>query len=68
LRRKALQPDEFPLARAILRGETAGAKKMRYRHTDGTLAQFEVSSKPIFADDGQLIGGLMMIRNLEEVD
>ena len=64
----ALQPDELPLARSILRGEPVGAKRVEFNRPDGTQARLELSSKPIYSDDGALIGGLMMIRELAGED
>ncbi|MGB6745108.1 MAG: EAL domain-containing protein [Terracidiphilus sp.] len=61
---RELQPDEFPLSRTMLRGEPVGLKRVEFNRPDGTRAQVELSSKPIYSDDGTLIGGLMMIREL----
>ncbi|HEX4028894.1 MAG TPA: EAL domain-containing protein [Terracidiphilus sp.] len=56
--------DEFPLSRTMLRGEPLGPRRMQYIYPDGTQARLELSSKPIYSDDGALIGGLMMVRDL----
>jgi len=63
-----LLPDEFPLSRTMLRGEPLGPKRMVYVRSDGTSTGLELSSKPIYSDDGTLIGGLMMVRELSSED
>jgi PAS domain S-box-containing protein len=57
-------PEELPLARTMLRGETVTGKSLLYKRTDGTETRLELSSKPIHSSDGTLIGGLMMIREV----
>jgi PAS domain S-box-containing protein len=63
-----LQPEEFPLARTMLRGETVEARRVLYRRNGQTPLSLELSSRPILADDGQLIGGLLMVRDLTKED
>ena len=63
-----LSPDEYPVARALLRGETVSDKRLLYTRADGSRTHLSVSSKPIFADDGQLIGAVLMIRDLDTKD
>jgi PAS domain S-box-containing protein len=60
----ALRPEEFPLARTLLRGETVGAQRLKFTRGDGTEIPLDISSKPVFASDGSLIGGLMMVSDL----
>jgi PAS domain S-box-containing protein len=59
-----LRAEDFPLARTLLRGETVGAQRLRFTRNDGTEILLEISSKPVFASDGSLIGGLMMVSDL----
>jgi PAS domain S-box-containing protein len=60
----ALRTDDFPLARTLLRGETVGTQRLTLTRTDETKVPLEISSKPVFASDGSLIGGLMMVTDL----
>ena len=60
----AVRPEDFPLARTLLRGETVGAQRFTFNNKDGTQVPLEISSKPLFAEDGSLIGGLMMVTDL----
>jgi PAS domain S-box-containing protein len=59
-----LRAEDFPLARTLLRGETVGAQRLSFKRSDGAEIPLDVSSKPVFASDGSLIGGLMMVSDL----
>ncbi len=65
---RALRPDEFPLARTVLRGETAAPRHLLYTCPGGTQTHLEISSKPIYSDDHSLIGGLTLVRELASQD
>jgi PAS domain S-box-containing protein len=58
------QPEELPLARTMLRGETVTGRNLLYKRPDGTQVRLELSCRPIHSADSTLIGGLMMIRDL----
>lgn len=60
-----IPPDQFSLVRSILRGETIEARDMLFERPNGTRAHLVVSSRPIDAVDGQRIGALAMIQELE---
>ena len=60
-----IPPHEFSLVRSILRGETIEAREMLFERPNGTRAHLVVSSRPIDALDGQRIGALAMIQELE---
>ncbi len=59
-----LRAEDFPLARTLLRGETVGAQQLRFTRREGTEVSLEISSKPVFTNDGSQIGGLMMVSDL----
>jgi PAS domain S-box-containing protein len=59
-----LKAEDFPLSRTILRGERVGPQRLKLTRGDGTQVRLEISSKPVFASDGSLIGGLMMVTDL----
>jgi len=59
---RLLEAEQHPLARAILRGETSERHPFLRRREDGAVLHLEISAKPIHADDGQLVGGLMIAR------
>ena len=51
---KPYQPEDYPTARAILKGEVTRDEEMIYRRNDGTLATLLVSSSPIREPDGNI--------------
>jgi len=57
-----LKPEEYALSRAVLRGETVERLEVIFKPADASPVQLLVSSRPIHAHDGRLIGGLLMIR------
>lgn len=61
---RLLQADEFPLVRAALHGETIDAMLIVYERPDGTHTQLSASSRPIHSDNGQLIGGLVILKHV----
>ena len=63
-----LLPDEFPLVRSILRSETVEDFPVELRRDDGIRLRLLISTKPIYAEDGQLIGGLSVLREIDASD
>jgi PAS domain S-box-containing protein len=63
-----IHPDECPLLRTILRGETVSSQRVLYTGPGGTEMHLEISSKPIYSDNRSLIGGLMLVRELASQD
>jgi PAS domain S-box-containing protein len=61
---KPLIPDQFPIVRAALYGEAVDGKHVFFLNAYGRRIPLTVSGKPIRSDDGQLIGGLLLIRRL----
>jgi PAS domain S-box-containing protein len=57
-----LKPEEYPLARAILRGETTDAQEVLCNREDGTQAKVTLSAKPINGQDGRRIGAVMIVQ------
>jgi PAS domain S-box-containing protein len=64
---RLLRTDEFPLVRAALHGETIEAMHIVYEKPDGTHTQLSASSRPIHSDKGQLIGGLVILKQVEAI-
>jgi PAS domain S-box-containing protein len=61
---RVIAPEEHPLARAILHGETIDSQPFRIERDSEGPHHLSISSHPIRSDEGQLIGGIMMIRDL----
>jgi PAS domain S-box-containing protein len=62
---RPVPPEEHPLARAILHGETIESRPFRLQRDGRRPQHLSISSHPIHSDGGQLIGGIMMIRDLD---
>lgn len=58
------KPDEFPIARAIMHGETTKSKEGIFRGADGSQTRLAISAKPIEALDGRRIGALLMLQDI----
>jgi PAS domain S-box-containing protein len=62
---RRMLPNEFPLVRTILRGEPVEAKQVIYKQADGSQVWLLLSTRPIYSEDGQLIGAFSIIRDLD---
>ena len=62
---RRLQFDEFPIVRATLHGEAVPAMQILYERSDGKRIPLCAASKPIYSDQGHLIGGLLILRDAE---
>jgi PAS domain S-box-containing protein len=60
-----IQAEEYPLARAILHGETTEPEDILYRRIDGTQAWISATAAPILGRDGQITGGVLAIRDTD---
>ena len=61
---RQLKPEEFPIFRSIMRGELVEAEHFVYKRAGGVPVELSVSSRPIFADEGRLIGCVVMVREM----
>jgi PAS domain S-box-containing protein len=62
---RVVPPEDHPLARSILHGETIESRPFRIDHDSIGPRHLSISSHPIRSDLGQLIGGIMMIRDVD---
>ncbi|HEY9658309.1 MAG TPA: PAS domain-containing protein, partial [Allocoleopsis sp.] len=60
------QPEEYPLAHALLTGEVVKAEEMSYCRGDGTLTLLSVSAAPIFNQDGQIIAAVSTFEDIAD--
>jgi PAS domain S-box-containing protein len=60
-----IQFDEFPIVRATLHGEPVPAMNLLYERADGSRIGLCAASRPIFSDKGELIGGMLVLRDAE---
>ncbi len=63
---RAVQPEEYPLARAILFGEASGPEDYLYRRGDGSLAWVQLTASPIRGADGEVVAGVVSIADIDE--
>jgi len=59
-----LQPEDYPLARAILGGETISASLVQIEGEDGVLIRVALSASPVYGHEGQIVAGIMVIEEI----
>ncbi len=59
---RRLKPEEFPIFRSLMHGELVEAQHLVYQRAGGGPVDLSVTSRPILADDGRLIGCVVMLR------
>ncbi len=60
-----LQPEEFPIYRSLMRGETVENQHLLFCPTPDVQLHLSVSSKPILSDDGHLIGCVVILNEFD---
>lgn len=60
------QPQDYPIARALLTGEVVKAEEMSYRRGDGTSTIFSVNAAPIIDQNGQRIAAVSTFEDISE--
>jgi PAS domain S-box-containing protein len=61
-----LKADEYPLARAILHGETTPPEEILYQHGDGSCAWISLTAAPVLDDNGKVSGGVVAIQDIDK--
>jgi PAS domain S-box-containing protein len=61
-----VQPHDYPLARAVLHGETTNAEEILLRRGDGSRAWLSLSAAPIRTPDNQIVGGVVAIQDIDK--
>ena len=61
-----LSPGEYPLARAILEGETTGAEEFLYQSDDGSRTWLSATAAPVRGQNGEVAGGVLAIQDIDE--
>jgi PAS domain S-box-containing protein len=59
-------PEAYPLARALLRGETVADEEVRYRRGDGTTALLRCSASPVRGPDGEIVAAVVAFTDATE--
>jgi signal transduction histidine kinase len=61
---RPLAPEEWPLARAIQRGEVIELETMRVEHEGGHRAEISVNAAPVRDETGRIIAGVAFFREV----
>src|SRR5262249_14738020 len=59
-------PREWPLARALLHGETTPAEELRYRRADGELIDLWVRAAPVRDDADRIVAAVGVFTDITE--
>jgi PAS domain S-box-containing protein len=59
-------PRDWPLARALLNGETVAPEIIEFQQADGSPRLFEVSASPIRAPTGEVVAGVALVEDVSE--
>jgi PAS domain S-box-containing protein len=62
----AIQAHDYPLARAVLHGETTNAEEVLLHRGDGSRAWLSLSAAPIRTPDNQIVGGIVAILDIDK--
>jgi len=62
----SLKAEEYPLARAILHGETTPSEEVLYQHSDGSSAWISLTAAPVLDAQGTVSGGVVAIQDIDE--
>ncbi len=62
---RQLDPRDYPLARAILHGETTGPDEFLYHAEDGSYTWLSATAAPVRAQDGKVTGGVLAIQDID---
>ena len=61
-----LAVEEYPMARALLKGETVNGEELQIERGDGTLGFVSVNAAPIRASSGQIVSGVAAFTDITE--
>jgi PAS domain S-box-containing protein len=60
-----LKPDDYPLASAILHGETTSGQMVHCILEDGRRATVALSASPVYGRNGEVVAGVMVIEEMD---
>ncbi|HEX2076703.1 MAG TPA: ATP-binding protein [Longimicrobium sp.] len=61
-----LSPEEYPLARSLLRGETVADEDVLFPRGDGTVITLRLSSAPVRGPDGAIVAAVSTFTDVTE--
>jgi PAS domain S-box-containing protein len=63
---RAAEPRDYPVARALLSGETTEPEEYLYRRGDGTMAWMRLAAAPIRNDEGDVVASVVAIVDIDQ--
>lgn len=63
---RSYAPEDYPVARAVLHGETVLRELTRYRRADGNIVTLSISAAPVFDDTGNLAYAVAAVEDVHE--
>ncbi len=63
---RPLAPEEYPMARAIQKGERVESQEVHYKRGDGTWSILQLSAAPIRDSEGRIVLGVVSVADLTE--
>ncbi len=61
------KPNEWPLARSLLRGEIVKGEEIKIIRKDGSVSYVRIRSSPIKNDEGQVVAGVAIDNEVTEI-
>lgn len=65
---RRLEPTDWPLARALIRGEPVRDERIRVQRPDGSWLPLEVNANPIRNGAGDVVAAVVVFRDMSERD
>jgi PAS domain S-box-containing protein len=60
-------PEDFPIARALARGEEIERESLLHRRGDGSVARFIVSARPVRDEKGEIVAAVASVDDVTEL-
>ncbi len=60
-----IEPHEFPLARAVLHGQSTPPEQILYQRADGSKVWLSASASPVRGPNGEITGGVLVLQEID---
>ena len=61
------KPEEYPMARVLLHGESIRGEELHYRRGDGTIIQLSLNAAPILGAQGETVAGIVVFHDITAI-
>ncbi len=65
---RELSPDDLPIRRALIKGETVRAEEVHFKFDDGRTVPTLMNATPIYADDGHVSAAFVVIQDVSPLE